>query len=91
MKALFAGPARQPPYEADDSNLRNGLLYQVNDEAAPGAKESATMDFSQPDKADAHALNAILWEDAKYRTTVDPASGSAFDAHRLFEPAPKSR
>ena len=69
MKALFAGPASQPPYEADDSNLRNGLLYQVNDEAAPGAKESATMDFSQPDKADAHVLNAILWEDAKGKAT----------------------
>ena len=76
MKALFAGPASQPPYEADDGNLRNGLLYQVNDKTAPGAKESAAMDFSQPDKADPRVLNAILLEDAKHQDTVHHAPGA---------------
>jgi DNA-binding beta-propeller fold protein YncE len=73
MKAPFAGAGNQPPYEADDRNLRNGLLYQLNDKAAPGAKESAAMDFSQPDKASAPALNAILWEDSKRNSASDAA------------------
>lgn len=61
---LFAGPGTQPPYQADDNNLRSGLLYQVNAAKAPGAKQSSQMDFSRPDKADAPALNAILWQNA---------------------------
>ena len=65
MTPLFSGAGTQPPYVADDSNLRNGLLYQVNETKAAGAKESLEMDFSRPDAADAQKLNAILWRDAK--------------------------
>jgi len=65
--ALFAGPGTQPPYQSDDKNLRSGLLYQMNEKKNPGAKESAMMDFSRPDAADARKLNAILWRDAKVR------------------------
>ncbi len=65
MVALFSGPGTQPPYQADDKNLRSGLLYQVNETKAPGAKESSQMDFSRPDAADAKKLNAILWRNAK--------------------------
>lgn len=65
MAPLFTGPGTQPPYRADDRNLRNGLLYQMNADTAPGATESLHMNFSQPDQADAQALNAILWRDAQ--------------------------
>jgi hypothetical protein len=65
--ALFAGPGTQPPYQADDKNLRSGLLYQMNQKKNPGAKESSLMDFSRPDAADARKLNAILWRDARAR------------------------
>ena len=65
LAPLFSGPGTQPPYQADDRNLRSGLLYQRNEKKAPGAKESAQMDFSRPDAADATKLNAILWQDAK--------------------------
>jgi hypothetical protein len=65
MAPLFSGPGTQPPYTADDKNLRNGLLYQVNEKKAAGAKESSQMDFSRPDAADARKLNAILWRNAK--------------------------
>ena len=65
MTPLFSGPGTQPPYQADDKNLRSGLLYQVNEKKAPGAKESSEMDFSRPDAADAKKLNAILWRNAK--------------------------
>ena len=65
MATPFSGPGSQPPYQADDRALRNGLLYEVNSKTAPGAKESEAMDFSQPDKADARVLNAILWQDAQ--------------------------
>ena len=65
MAPLFAGPGNQPPFTADDTNLRNGLVYKVNEKKAPGAKESLRMDFSRPDAVDARQLNAILWRDAK--------------------------
>jgi DNA-binding beta-propeller fold protein YncE len=77
MQALFEGAGDQPPYQADDRNLRNGLLYKVNDKAAPGAKKSAAMDFSQPDKADAKVLNAILSEDAKRNAALAASSTGA--------------
>jgi hypothetical protein len=67
LSPLFAGPGTQPPYQADNKNLRSGLLYQMNKKKDPGAKESALMDFSRPDAADARKLNAILWRDAKVR------------------------
>jgi DNA-binding beta-propeller fold protein YncE len=62
---LFTGPGSQPPFEADDRNLRSGLLYQMNDKNAPGAKQSSRMDFSRPDAVDPQALNTILWQNAK--------------------------
>jgi len=61
---------RQAPFVADDKNLRSGLLSRVNKKKAPGAKESSRMDFSRPDAADAKALNAILWRDAKGEASV---------------------
>jgi DNA-binding beta-propeller fold protein YncE len=65
MAPLFSGPGTQPPFQVDDKNLRNGLIYKVNEKNAPGAKESSMMDFSKPDANDAKKLNAILWQDAK--------------------------
>lgn len=65
MAPLFSGPGSQPPYQSDDKNLRNGLIYKVNDKKAAGAKESSKMNFSKPDAADTKKLNAILWQDAK--------------------------
>jgi DNA-binding beta-propeller fold protein YncE len=65
MAPLFSGPGTQPPYQADDKNLRSGLIYKVNEKKAAGAKESSQMNFSRPDAADAKKLNAILWQDAK--------------------------
>lgn len=70
MALPFSGPGTQPPYAADDTNLRNELIYKVNAKKAAGAKESAQMDFSGPDKADARKLNAILWRDAKGATPI---------------------
>jgi len=65
LAAPFAGTGTQPPYAADYRNLRNRLLYEMNDKKAPGAKESAKMNFSRPDAVNAQELNAILWQDAK--------------------------
>ena len=65
MTELFSGTGVQPPYTADDRNLRSGLLYRVNEKKAAGAKESSQLDFSRPDAADARKLNAILWHNAK--------------------------
>ena len=65
MAPLFSGPGTQPPFQADDQNLRSGLIYKVNSKTAPGAKESSQMDFSRPDAASAAQLNGILWRNEK--------------------------
>jgi hypothetical protein len=62
---LFSGPGNQPPFTADYRNRDNGLIYQANQRNAPGQQESAQMDFSHADAADAALLNQILWRDAK--------------------------
>jgi len=67
---LFAGTGTQPPYQADDRNRRSGLLFEMNDKKAPGAKQSAKMDFSRPDAVNAQELNGILWQDAKSRQAL---------------------
>jgi DNA-binding beta-propeller fold protein YncE len=76
MAPLFAGPGTQSPYQADDTNLRNGLLYAVNAKKAAGAKESSQMNFSRPDAADAKTLNAILWRNAKGEAPMPVTSHS---------------
>jgi DNA-binding beta-propeller fold protein YncE len=65
MAAPFSGPGDQPPFTADRRNLENGLVYQMNSPDAPGARQSARMDFTHADAANAHELNAILWRDRK--------------------------
>ncbi len=65
MTALFNGKGEQAPFTTDYRNRDNGLIYESNPENAPGAKESALMDFSEPDRIDADLLNAILWRAAK--------------------------
>jgi len=76
MAPLFAGPGTQPPYTVDDSNLRSGLIYAVNEKKAAGAKESSQMNFSRPDAVDAKKLNAILWQDAKGDASMPVTSHS---------------
>jgi hypothetical protein len=65
MGPLFSGAGDQPAFEADYRNLKNGLIYETNKRDAPGAKESARMDFSRPDAAPAGRLNEVLWHDQK--------------------------
>jgi hypothetical protein len=65
MAPLFSGAGGQPPFKADWSNLQNGLIYEANAPHAPGARESARMDFSHADAPDAARLNAILWRASK--------------------------
>jgi len=73
MATAFSGPGSELPFLADDKNLRRGLLYEMNSKKAPGAGESAKMDFSRPDAIDAQKLNAILWQDAKRSRPPYPA------------------
>ena len=65
IATLFTGANKQPPFQADTSNRDNGLIYTVNAKTAPGAKESAGMDFTRPDAARASVLNGILWQASK--------------------------
>jgi DNA-binding beta-propeller fold protein YncE len=65
MTPMFSGAGNQPAFQADRRNLHNGLIYETNRRDAAGANESAKMDFSHPDAADAAKLNEILWRDQK--------------------------
>jgi DNA-binding beta-propeller fold protein YncE len=65
MGPMFSGAKDQPAFQADDRNLRNGLIYETNKRDAQGATESAKMDFSRPDAAGAARLNKVLWRDQK--------------------------
>jgi YVTN family beta-propeller protein len=65
ISTLFTGSGDQPAYTADYSNRDNNLIYTANKPTAPGAKESAAMDFRHADRAPADKLNVILWKDAK--------------------------
>jgi hypothetical protein len=81
MAPLVAGPGTQPPYLADDTNLRSGLIYRVNEKKAVGAKDSSRMDFSRPDANDAEKLNAILWQDAKGSASQPAAHSNSVHSH----------
>ncbi len=76
LAPLFSGPGTQPAYQVDDRNLTSGLIYKVNEKKAAGAKESAQMNFSKPDAADAKKMNAILWHHAKCNTPMPVTSHS---------------
>jgi DNA-binding beta-propeller fold protein YncE len=73
MAPLFTGKGDQPPFVADWSNRDNGLIYQTNPPRGQGAKESAQMDFTRPDRANPAVLNAILWRDRKGDVPVPAA------------------
>jgi hypothetical protein len=64
ISTLFTGPGDQPAFVADVSNRDNGLIYRANAANAPGAAQSAKMDFRHADRADPSQLNVILWRDA---------------------------
>ena len=80
MSGLFSGPGDQPPYKADDRNLKNGLIYETNRKNAPGANLSSHMDFSRPDAAGAAQLNRVLWQDQKGSAPVPAPRHSVFPA-----------
>jgi DNA-binding beta-propeller fold protein YncE len=64
IASLFAGAGDQPVFDADYRNRDNGMIYEVNAAHAPGAKQSANMNFQHEDQADPRLLNVILWRDA---------------------------
>jgi DNA-binding beta-propeller fold protein YncE len=78
MAPLFTGAGDQPAYTADYRNRDNGLIYQTNSPRAPGARQSAQMDFSHADKANAAELNAILWRDRKGDIPMPPPRHTVF-------------
>jgi len=80
MAPLFAGAGDQPAFTADYRNRDNGMIYQANPPNAPGAKQSAKLDFSVADAADSNVLNAILWRDAKGNVPMPAPKHSVFPA-----------
>ncbi len=80
MAREFSGAGDQPAFTADARNRENGLMYRVNPPKAPGAKQSSGMDFSRPDAADAHVLNAILWKDRMGRRRMPAAKHTVIPA-----------
>ncbi len=82
MAPMFTGAGNQPAFQADDRNRDNGMIYQANGSNAPGAKESAKLNFSVADAADANVLNAILWRAAKGNVPMPAPRHSVFTAEQ---------
>jgi len=80
MAPLFTGAGDQPPFKADYRNRDNGLIYQANPPNAPGAKQSAKLNFSVADAADSNVLNAILWRSAKGDVPMPASKHTVFPA-----------
>ncbi len=80
MAPLFAGAGDQSSFKADYRNRENGMIYQANAANAPGAKQSAKLDFSHADAADADVLNAILWRAAKGNVPMPKPRHTVFAA-----------
>ncbi len=80
MAPLFTGAGEQPAFKADYRNRDNGMIYQANRPDAPGAKQSAKLDFSVADAADTDVLNAILWRAAKGRVSMPASRHTVFPA-----------
>jgi DNA-binding beta-propeller fold protein YncE len=80
MGSLFSGTGDQPAFTADNRNLKNGLIYEVNKRTAPGAKISSKLDFSRPDAAGATRLNRVLWRDQKGDAPMPAARHTVFPA-----------
>jgi DNA-binding beta-propeller fold protein YncE len=80
MTELFSGAPSQPPFSADDRNLKNGSLYKMNLPNAPGAQASARLDFSHADAADAATLNRILWRERKGNIPMPAPKHTVFPA-----------
>ena len=78
MAPLFSGSGDQPAFVADTRNRDNGLLYKVNPSKGPDAKQSAQMDFSEPDAADNAELNAILWRNRMGSRPLPKTPGAEF-------------
>jgi hypothetical protein len=78
MSSLFSGTPTQPPFEADVTNLRNGLIFKSNAATAPGAKASAAMDWRHADEANNEVLNSILWRDRKGDIPMPPSQHTVF-------------
>ena len=78
MAPMFSGKGDQPAFVADTRNRDNGLLYKTNPLKGPDAKQSARLDFSHADAADAGVLNAILWRDRMGNRKLPKAPGAQF-------------
>jgi hypothetical protein len=86
MSPEFQGQGDQPPYEADYSNEKNGLIYRANKKNAYGAQASLKMDFQHEDHANPAILNVILWKQAMGNKPVPAALEKAYEA-AMKEPA----
>jgi DNA-binding beta-propeller fold protein YncE len=80
MAPSFTGAGEQPAFRADYRNRDNGMIYQANRRDAPGAQQSAKLDFSVADAADTNVLNAILWRAAKGRVPMPAPRHTVFPA-----------
>jgi hypothetical protein len=85
MSSLFSGTGGQHPFEADFTNLHNGLIFKTNAATAAGAKASAAMSWRHADEADHQVLNSILWRDRKGDVLMPPSQ------HTVFPAAPGQR
>jgi DNA-binding beta-propeller fold protein YncE len=76
-RPMFSSFSRQPDASAYNVVQPKVSLTDRNPADAPGAKQSARMDFSDADKVDDDELNAVLWRALKH-SDPPPPTRSAF-------------
>ena len=74
---MFAGFSPQPDARTYSVIQPKASTTERNSGNAPGADDSARLDFSDADRADDDALNAILWRAIKHTDPPAPVH-SAF-------------
>lgn len=72
--SLLVNFQKQPILEGYTGLQPQISLQEVNSPDAPGAKESAKWDFTQPDRAPEEELNRVIWKSVKGVESEPPAS-----------------
>ena len=75
-RPMFASFSRQPNTKPYTAITAKTSLTERNAGSGIGAKESAQMDFSDPDRVDDDKMNDVLWKAIKHSTPPAPTRSS---------------
>jgi DNA-binding beta-propeller fold protein YncE len=80
ISSLFQGMGTHAAFTVDYRNRDNKLIYNMNPQHGPGAKESAALDLSHADAADTQVLNRVVWRSRMGKKPMPKARHNVFPA-----------